>query len=61
MKTVQRANEIKRFDDETADRKVRNEGFNYVPKNTWKQIRDSEKQIMKDSAPIHKSNKKSNK
>lgn len=41
MKTVQKDEKIIRVDDETADRKVRNEGFSFTSKKNWKEnIRD---------------------
>lgn len=64
MKTLKKGSDIKRFDDETADRKVRNEGYSYVSKSVWKEIRDAEKeQVKKDSGrtappPIKKKVKK---
>lgn len=41
MKTVRKDQVINRLDNETAERKVKNEGFQYTTKAVWKkQVRD---------------------
>jgi hypothetical protein len=50
MKTIQKESTVKRVDNETADHLVQHGGFKFVPKSTWKQIRDAEKEVVtKDS------------
>jgi len=36
MKTIRKGEEIKRVSDEDAEFKVKNQGFEYCPKNLWK-------------------------
>lgn len=53
MKTIQRGDTIKRYDNETADRKVRNEGYSFVPKKVWKEkVRDYIEEIFKEIKPV---------
>lgn len=40
MKTVQLDDQIKRVEDDLADRLI-NEGWNYVPKEIWKELHNS--------------------
>lgn len=59
MKTVQLGTTVKRLDDETADRKVRNEGYSFVPKKVWKEnVRDIDKE--KKSIPLIEGKTRSN-
>jgi hypothetical protein len=37
MKTVQKANDIKRVNDEEAELMVKNRGYKFVPKSVWKE------------------------
>jgi len=47
MKTIQKGTIVKRTDNETADHLVKNGGYQFVPKSTWKVIRDAEKEVVK--------------
>jgi hypothetical protein len=64
MKTIQKGTVVKRADNETADHLVMNGGYQFVPKSTWKVIRDAEKEVVKKDSgrttppPIKKNKKK---
>ncbi len=36
MKTIKKGNEIKRVSDDDAEDRVKNQGYEYCPKNVWK-------------------------
>ena len=40
MKTITKNSVIKRFDDATAETKVKSQGWKYIPKSEWKKVRD---------------------
>lgn len=37
MKTIRKGNEIKRVSDDDAENRVKNQGYEYCPKNVWKE------------------------
>jgi len=55
MKTVKKDSVVKRFDNETAERKVKNEGFHYTTKSVWKKdVRDVKKENIEIKKSISK-------
>ncbi len=49
MKTIFKDNSYDRVDDETADLRVKSQGWKFVPKSDWKQnVRDVEKASRKE-------------
>lgn len=53
MKTIKKDKKVLRVDNETADRKIRDEGFHFTTKGVWKKIRDADKEVVKkETKPV---------
>jgi hypothetical protein len=50
MKTITKNSVIKRFDDVTAESKVKSQGWKYIPKSEWKKVWDGVT-IQQEEAP----------